>query len=316
MVRRFAVVVASLLVAGAALAKSDALSLVPADAVTVGVVKLSELRSSPLSSMLFQHTDKVSADGEADKFLDEAGLDPAKDIDVVVVATSPKTRFGSEADVLVVADGRFNVERLTKALLARGAVKKDSYLLFPKGDHQNGAVAFPSGSLAIIGTEDAVIEALSTLANGGSVWSTASALGQDVARIDPNASAWALIDVTRSVRLTGSTRLPRRQDQSGEALAAAIRSVSTIGLWAVDTGDALKLGAFGLASDAETLELLEDTLRGALSALRLAVRDKSPDMVSVLRRFVVERTDDSVRINGTIPAESLRKLMAQKHAEK
>jgi hypothetical protein len=316
MVRRLAVVLASLLVAGAAFAKSDALSLVPADAVTVGFVKLSELRSSPLSSMLFEHTDEVTADGEADKFLDEAGLDPTRDVDVLVVATSPKTRFGSEAEVVVIADGRFNVERLTKALLARGAVKKDSYLLFPKGDHHKGAVAFPSSSLAIIGTEDAVLEALDTRANGGSVWSTASALGQDVARIDPNASAWAIIDVTRSVRLTGSPRLPRRRDQSDEALTAAIRSVSTVGLWAVDTGDALKLGAFGLANDAETLELLEDTLRGALAAMRLAVKDKSPDMVSVLRRFEVDRTSDAVRINGTIPGESLRKLMAQKRAEK
>ncbi len=319
MVRRLVVVVATLLVAGAALAKTDALSLVPADAVTVGVVKLNELRSSPLSSFIFQHTDNVTSDGEGDRFLEDAGLDPKKDVDVLVVATSPKTRFGSEAEVVVIADGRFNVDRLTKALIARGAVQKDGYLTFPEsseGAKHKGAVAFPSGSLAIMGTEGAVVEALATRANGGSGWLGTSGLGQDASRIDPSANAWAVVDVTRSIRLTGGTRVPNRGDVSGQALAAAIKNVSTVALWATDTGDALKLGAFGLTSDTETLELLEDTIRGALAAMRLAVKDKSPDLVSVLRRFEVQRTDGAIRISGTIPAESVRKLMAEKHALK
>ena len=85
-------------------------------------------------------------------------------------------------------------------------------------------------------------------------------------------------------------------------------------MWATDTGDALKLGAFGLANDEETLQLLEDTIRGALSAMRLAVKDKSPELVSVLRRFDVDRTKEMVRVSGSIPAESIRKLMAQKRA--
>jgi hypothetical protein len=167
-----------------------------------------------------------------------------------------------------------------------------------------------------MGTESAVIETLATRQNGGSGWLSASALGQDTARIDPNASAWAIVDVTRSVRLTGSARVPKRNDAAGQALAAAMRNVSTVALWATDTGDALKLGAYGLTTDEETLQLVEDTLRGALAALRLAVKDQSPDLVSVLRRFEVQRTSDAVRISGTIPAESLRKLMAQKHAQK
>jgi len=38
------------------------------------------------------------------------------------------------------------------------------------------------------------------------------------------------------------------------------------------------------------------------------VQDKSPDLVSVLRRFDVKRTADSVTISGSVPAESLKKL--------
>jgi hypothetical protein len=316
---RVALTLALTLTATAAFAKNDALSLVPADAVTVGVVHLDQLRTSPLASTLFQHADKMTANGEGDKFLTDAGLDPAKDVDLLIVATSPVTRLGREAEVLVVAEGRFNVDRLSKALADRGAVKKSAsnvaYFVTPeeKGD-KKGAVAFVSGGLAILGTEDAVVEALATRAKGGSGFAAASLLGQDAARIEPNATAWAVIDVTRAQRLAGGARLPQGKGQAGDALAAAAKSLSTVALWATDSGDSLRLGGFGLSSDEETLGLLEDTVRGALSAMRLAVKDKAPEMVSVLRKFDVSRTSDSITISGTIPASELRKVMAKHRA--
>ncbi len=315
----FAAVAALILVAFPALAaKDDALSLVPANAVTVGLIKLNELRSSPLSSMLLQHTDKMSSDGEAQKFLSDAGLSPLKDIDVLVVATSPQAALSTEADVVAIAEGRFNVERLTNALVAHGAVKKGAYLLLPNegnSEHQNGAVAFPSAALAIAGNERAVVAALAARAAGGTGFRGRSGLGMDLGRVDPNASAWALVDVTRAQRLgNGAGHINTGKGQSGEALQAALKSITTVAVWATDTGEALQLGAIGLSTDTETLALLEDTVRGALSALRLAVKDKSPDMVSVLRRFDVTRKSDSIRIEGSVPASTLRELMAKKNA--
>lgn len=318
----FRVAVVSLIVVALALpafANDDALSLVPANAVTVGMVKLADMRTSPLSSLLFQHTDKMSADGEAARFLHEAGLSPAKDVDVLVVATSPRTALGTEADVLVMAEGRFNAERLTSALLARGAQKKGGYFVLPEekdDDGEKGAVAFPAPSLAIAGTERAVAAALTALANGGTGFRTRGGLGADLSRIDANATAWALVDVTRAARLTKGGTINTGKGQSGEALQAALKSVSTMAVWAKDTGDALELGAFGLSSDAETLELLEDTLRGGLAALRLAVKDKAPTMVTVLRRFDISRKNNSVLIEGSIPAASIRELMSKKRASK
>jgi len=93
----------------------------------------------------------------------------------------------------------------------------------------------------------------------------------------------------------------------------ATKTVSTVAIWATDTGDVVKLGAFGLSSDGETLQLLEDTLRGALSAMRLAIQDKQPDMVSVLRRFSVSRSNDSVTISGSVPSETFKKYAAAHH---
>jgi len=297
-----------------AFARTDAMGLVPNDAVSVGVVKLAELRTSPLSGALFQQTAHATMDGDAATFLTDAGLQPSKDIDVVVFATSPRSNLGTEADVLIALDGRFNVERLGSALTSRGAVKKDGYFLLPEkesGGKHRPVVAFPDAHLALIGSENAVIEALASRAQGGTSFFTASGLGRDLSRVDPKATAWVLIDVTRAQRIVGAPKI-HTDSAPGAAVASALKSVSTVALWATDTGDQLKLGAFGLSRDAETLGLLEDTLRGALSAMRLAVQDKSPELVSTLRRFTVSRNDDSVTVSGTVPAETFR-TWAAKH---
>ncbi len=306
---------AALALAIPAFAKTDALSLIPNDAVTVGVVRIADMRSSPLSSALFQQTDKVSSNGDAEIFLREAGLQPTHDIDVVMVATSPRTALGHDAEILIAADGRFTVDRLTKALITRGATKKTSahgeYYMLPteKSDH-NGAVAFPDGHLALVGTEAAVVAALNARAAGGTSFNTASGLARDLGRIDPRATAWAIVDVARAQRLADGPHVSARTT-SGEALNSALKTMTTVALWATDSGDALKLGAFGLSRDPETLQLVEDTLRGALSAMRLAIQDKQPDLVPVLRKFNVTRTDDAVTISGSVPAATFRHYVAK-----
>ena len=306
---------AALALAIPAFAKSDALSLIPNDAVTVGVVHIADMRSSPLSSALFEQTDKVSTNGDAEIFLREAGLQPTRDIDVVMVATSPRTALGHDAEILIAAEGRFTVDRLTKALIARGATKKtsahgDYYLLPTENSERNGAAAFPDGHLALVGTESAVVAALDARAAGGTTFTTASGLARDLSRIDPHATAWAIVDVARAKRLADGPHVSNRTT-SGDALNSALKTMTTVALWATDSGDALKLGAFGLSRDPETLQLVEDTLRGALSAMRLAVQDKQPDLVSVLRKFNVTRTDDAVTISGTVPAATFREYVGK-----
>lgn len=325
-VQRFALAAlfAVLIVPVAIAAPSDALSVVPKDAVSVGVIRLGDLRSGALASLLLEHTDKVGGNGEADTFLRDAGLDPKKDIDLLVVAASPQTTLGSEADLLVVAEGRFNVERLTTTLINRGAKKLQtphgSYLTTPDkdaDDDHNGAVAFPSSRLAFVGTERAVVRALADRAAGGSGFLNASLLSAELGRIDRNATAWALVDVARARRLSGQSKMPNNRPES-QAINAALRSMSTVAVWATETADALKLNGLGIGSDTETLSLLEDTLRGGLAALRLGAQERAPEMVSVLRRFEVTRTNDSIGISGSIPIEALRNTIAKhkSHAAK
>ncbi|MEA2326634.1 MAG: hypothetical protein QOE68_1593 [Thermoanaerobaculia bacterium] len=319
MKRQFlAVVILALALAPAAFAKNDAMSLIPNDSVSVGVVRLADMRSSPLSAALFAQTAHISNDDDAVAFLRDAGLQPTKDVDVVVFATSPRTNLGSDADFLIAADGRFNIDRLTSALVSRGAVKKGSahgtYFVMPQksGDSHKGVVAFPDTHLALIGSEAAVLEALASRATGGTTFATTTGLGRDMARIDAHATAFVLVDVPRAQRITGAPKMG--SGTQSQAIGAALKNVSTVAIWAIDTGDSLKLSALGLSSDSETLGLVEDTLRGALSAMRLAVQEKSPDLVSVLRKFTVTRTDSSVSISGSVSAETFKTWVAKSQA--
>ena len=316
MKRQFlAVVILALALAPAAFAKNDAMSLIPNDSVSVGVVRLADMRSSPLSAALFAQTAHISNDDDAMAFLRDSGLQPTKDVDVVVFATSPRTNLGSDADFLIAADGRFNVDRLSNALVSRGAIKKSSahgtYFVMPQksGDSHRGVVAFPDAHLALIGSEAAVLEALASRATGGTTFATTAGLGRDMARIDAHATAFVLVDVPRAQRITGAPKLGT--GTQSQAIGAALKNVSTVAIWATDSGDSLKLSAFGLSSDSETLGLVEDTLRGALSAMRLAVQEQSPELVSMLRKFTVTRTDSSVSISGSVPAETFKTWVAK-----
>jgi hypothetical protein len=330
---------AAALAVPAAAATDDALSLVPADAASVGVIHVSDLRSSPLAARVFSDTDKLTVDGDAAHFLSEARLNPKEDVDTVVAAGSPKGAGGSAGWGLVLFEGRFDAAALGTAIAGRGAVKKttpagDYYLLPDKGtahssNHEQGAIAFASNRLVIAGNESSVVAALARRSAGGTPFRSGAGLGQHLGRIDSGASAWALVDVTRlpvgdkaksfhaSGTLNGKEFDVKAQSGPQDAamsLVSSMKNVSLLALQATAKGDALKLNATGLVNDDETAGLMEDALRGVLAAWRLAAQEKSPDTVAVLRKFTVTRDKSSVSIAGTLPGAAVRAMAEKKHA--
>src|SRR5260370_29232246 len=87
----------ALALAPAAFARNDAMSLVPNNSVSVGVVRLVDMRSSPLSAALFAQTAHITNDSDSEKFLTASGLHPTKDVDLVVLAPAPRTNLGTHA---------------------------------------------------------------------------------------------------------------------------------------------------------------------------------------------------------------------------
>ena len=312
-------------------AGDDALSLVPPDAAAVGLIRVADLRTSPLFDRVFAGTDRLSGDAEAARFLEEVRLDPKQDVDLVVVAGSPKG--AGPAGGIAAFEGRFEAAKLAAATASRGGVRKsaagtDYYLLPEHGtgmNHDPGAVAFLSNRLIVAGSESAVVGALTRRAAGGGGFAAGAGLGSSLSRVDTKASAWAVVDVARTpagpagkrVRAEGTVEGRRLHaegsfDEPALAVVSAMKSVSLLAFSATTEGDALKLSVTGVAADTETRQNLGDAVRGVLAVWRMAAQEKDPDLVPVLRRFQVSEGKDSVTLSGTLPGQTVRELAARK----
>jgi hypothetical protein len=297
----------------------DPLALVPADAATVGLMRWSELRQTPLGAKVFAELDHISGDDDAARFLEETGLTPREDIDTVIVAMSPGAKGGGRESGLVLFEGRFDLARIAKALASRKATLQSSpsghyYRLIDRGG-ESGAVALVNRGLIVCGHEAAVVDALARKESGGDGGLTSGqGLGRHLSRVDRDASAWALVDVARfpaSQRGDGG-----EGGEPSRALFSAMKSVSFVALQATVRSGGVEFEATGLSADAEVRDLLEDALRGVLAMWRLAVQDKAPELVSVIRRFRIDNDSDGVSIRGTLPSEFLNSLAQRRQALK
>jgi hypothetical protein len=266
--------------------------------------------------------DDASTDGDAQRFLRETGLTPREDIDTIVLAMSRGAADSTDGDVLVVFEGRFDLARIGGALAARGAVKQtgaggEYYRLASENGGRPGAVALVNATLLVAGSEPAVVAALGRRESGGTGGlMSGQGLGKSLPRVDRDASAWALVDVTR---FPAGSRHASHGAAEGDAdpsraIVGAMKSVSLLALQAKVHGDAVDFSAVGLSSDAESRSLIEDSLRGVLAMWRLAVQEKSPDLVSVLRRIRIEDDGEGVSISGTLPGSFLRSLSSARQA--
>jgi len=298
----------------------DALALVPPGAASVGMVRLSDLRTSPLSAEIFKQTDHITVDGDAARFLEEARLNAKEDVDTVVVAGSPKGGLRQRPRHLRGAlrsredrHGARRARRGQEEHLARRLPAPPRARVERRCDPRARRARAHLRHLLVAGTEDAVERALADRASGGSGFASGSGLGRQLSRVDAAATAWALVDTSKfpemrerasSIHVDGDingTPIP--------AILGAMKSVSLFSLQATVKGDGVKLEALGVTDNAETRDLLEDTLRGALAALRLAMQEKNPDAVSVIRKFKVKGDGDSVTVSGTLPGAAVRALM-------
>jgi hypothetical protein len=306
--------------APASAASDEALALVPPDVASVGVIHLDALRSSPFAARLFSETDELAVDGDATKFLAETGLRPRQDVDVVVVAGLASNRIHGSEDGLVIFEGRFDPARLEAAMEARGAIRKSTpqgdYLLLGgrHGEGNRAAIAVLSERLVVAGSPASVDRALADRKAGGSGFLRGEGIGRQIHRVPSGASAWAIVDATRAPFAGG----PRRSEDgdAADALVGAMKSVSLFVFHATTRGDALELSATGITADEETRDLLEDALKGVVAVWRLAIHEKSPDMVPILRKFEIESDREGVTIHGTLPGSFLRKMAEQREARK
>ncbi len=294
----------------------DLLPWVPADATVVIGVDSAALRTQPLiQQWLLDHQESWSGhDADFDRFLSEAGLDPLRDVDAMVVTMSS---VDDEKGVLALFGGRYDPSSLGAALAKRGGTATkvngvDMYVFASEvksPGHDEGAVALPSAELVMAGDPATVRAALAPPRPRANLATTEIKAGH----VDPRSHFWVLAVVPEEVRAHSKDVKIETDDEGGEIVRGLVTAGGTVQRVAMQArlGKELELEGWALSDTKENADLLRDTARGAVAAMRLHFKDQAPELVEVLRDVDIEATDAEVTGKAEIPLELIQKWAAE-----
>ncbi|MFH1177804.1 MAG: hypothetical protein V1750_10400 [Acidobacteriota bacterium] len=283
----------------------------PAGAQVVVAMDAATLRSHPLAqSWLLEHQAPWSGAGaEAQQFLRDAGLDPLLDVDSMLLAVVPQT--GHDRG-LAAFGGRYDPASLGAALVKRGARAATVggspvyQLAQAKGGQGASPYLFASPDVVLIGDEASLAAVLGRPARVNTLVDGELAAG----RLDPRAPFWMVAAIPAELHEPAGAPEQGPAHPGGpalQALMAAAHTVRQVTLQAFLT-DELELRWRAEADTAENAELLRDTVKGALAALRLHAQEQAPELVEVLRAVKVTCDGTEVKGTGVIPLALLEKL--------
>ncbi len=318
MKRLLIVLLLTALAAPAALAApptaAELLRLVPDGAQAVVAVDSAALRAHPLVQtwLLRQHA-WAATGNDLERFLRDAGLDPVRDVDVIVVAA---VDAGDTTAGVALLAGRYDPASLGAALVRRGAralaiAGTPGYQLPDSACDGGRAVVLvqPSADLVVVGDQATVAKAL------GQPHPIPSLVAAEVAagRLDTRAPFWMVANVPAKVRHQASDVSGRVRSEAGDAVRGVVLASGTVQrvMAQAHLDDALRLSVAALADTPENAELLRDALKGALAVTRLHVQDAAPDLVDVLRGVELGVDGTAVTGKGAISIALLEKLAAE-----
>jgi hypothetical protein len=295
----------------------ELLRLVPTDARAVVAVDAAVLRTAPLvEQWLLAHQAAWSrVDDDAARFLSEAGVDPARDVDYMMFALT-----GDQAaqHPLALLAGRYDSATLVAALQARGAVQVKvgtvtAYRVGHTGnaDAQHAALIRVTPQLVMVGDRDTLLAAQDRASGPVRVVAAEKAAGH----LDVSAPFWMAVAIPEDAAAGPHSTASGAESPGAQAMvavAAASAAVRRVAAWAT-LGQELRLHAFATTASEENAGLLRDTVRGALAAMRLAVQEREPRVVDVLRGVKVDTEGAAVAVTAELPVDLLQQLAGEAH---
>lgn len=286
----------------------DLMVHVPPASRTVLAVDGAALRAHPLvQEFLQQRTGRwAGAHGEVEDFLAEAGLDPLRDVDTVVVALIAD---GPNPQGVMLIGGSFSPDRINGAIAARGAVAT-SIAGHPAFRVPGSDASAPEGpvfvllspELAVLGDARSVADVVAPRVQASGMLDAEVAAG----RLDVRSQFWLVTEIP--ARTAGS---PFSEGADGGGAMAGVQraagAVTRFGM-AGSIGNTVALRGWALTDTSENAELLQDAARGAVAAVRLQSSGSNPELLAVLRDMDIRTRDRVVHIAAELPAELLEKL--------
>jgi hypothetical protein len=239
----------------------------------------------------------------------KTGLDPARDIDHVVVAGSQEG--GPQSKPLVLVLGRFDREKIGRSLETEAkanARTHEGVKLYSFADKSGtSAVAFLDAQTLVFGPTDRVETVAGSHSRGESPLRNNAEMLALVESVKPGSTFWMVGD--RNALSALPSAIPGQGGQAAMNLPP-LQSLTLTG----DFAPQLSLALTGVAADEAAATKLADVVRGFVALMSLQAAQK-PELQELASAFNIATEANRVLISARIPYELLDALQPQKKEE-
>jgi len=239
---------------------------------------------------------------------EKTGLDPARDIDQIVVAGSPAAGKGTPG--LAMVFGRFDTYKLGRAMETDGKavghnVDGVSVYAFKEDDARSLAVALLDESHLLFGPRPAVEATVGSRTRGETPLRKNAVLLGLVEKVRPGSTFWMVGDQSLLAGMPAAVPAPGASDGSTVSLPA-LKSLTITG----DLDPQVSLSVTGEAADETAAKNLADVVRGFVALVSLQARQK-PELQQLASAVTVATEQTRVLVSARVPYELLDALRAQ-----
>jgi hypothetical protein len=236
------------------------------------------------------------------------GLDPARDVDTIVVAGRGAPGGGKKQPTpLVMATGRFNLEKLGWSLdkVERGTTSQleGATLFTMEQKGVSSSLAILNTSTLLFGPTEKVQDVVKSRSRGETPLRQNAELLALVEGVKPGSTFWMVGDKTILANM------PKGVPAVGGAAMnlPPLQSLTVTG----DLDPQLSLNLTGVAVDEASATKLADVLRGLVALVSLQANQK-PELQQLASAFSISTETTRVLVNARIPYELLEALQPKK----
>jgi hypothetical protein len=281
--------------------------VLPADARFVMGFDVKRFTASPFYT---RYASERGMQPEALRELEQkTGLNPARDIDQIVVAGTPDVRRGSPG--LAMALGRFDLYKIGRTLETEGKVTGHnvggvSVYVFKEEAAVPVALAFLDESALLFGPRSQVEAAVASRTRGEAPLKANGALMGLVEKVRPGSTFWMVGDQSLLAGMPTSVPAPGASAEGATISLPALKSLTVTG----DLDPEVSLAVTGEASDELAAKNLADVVRGFVALLSLQAQQK-PELQRLASAVTVATEQNRVLVSARVPYELLDALHAK-----
>jgi len=242
----------------------------------------------------------------------KTGLNPARDIDQIVVAGFGKK---GHSPGLAIALGRFDLYKLGRAIETGGKAQSANhegvtvYSFEAEGEEkQTLALAFLDERSLAFGPRDQVLAAISARTRNETPLTANAGLMARIEQVRPGSTFWMVGDQSLLADLPTSVPAPGASADGGASLQLpALMGLTVTG----DLDPEVSFSLTGEARDAAAAKNLADVVRGLVAMASLQSQQK-PELQQLASAVSVATEENRVLVNARIPYELIEALQPKK----